>query len=172
MKSFNELLSETRDLYAGLNNPRKALKNAQRLVDMAPENYEALNLLGAILYELDMEEEAYVYYKKALEFEKNSIEAMEGLISIANDSEDYESAIKLANQAIKLEDKDPYPEFKENPEYHQRLMAQIYIEKAYSLYKMGEISKSKEVILKTAKEACPLEKELFDEEWEILLEEE
>ena len=166
---FNELLESTRELYAVLEKPEKALKHAKRLVDMHPNSYEALNLLAAILYELDRDDESYIYYSKALELEPNSVEALEGLTSHANDLGDYKSAISLANRALEAEKNDPYTEFKENPEYHQRLIAQVYIEKAYALYHLDKIDEAKDVMLNQAKTACPLENELFDEEWEILI---
>jgi len=171
MKSFNELLSYTRDLYAALEKPDKALKHARELVDMAPDNYEVLNLLAAILYELDEDDEAFVYYNLASKIEPNSIEALEGLMSIANDNNDFTQALKLADRAIKAENNDPYLEFIENHEYHQRLMAQVYIEKGYALYKLGEIRKAKEVMLTDGVKACPLEEESLHEEWHLILEE-
>ena len=92
-KSFNELLSSTRELYSVMEKPEKALRHAKELVDMAPKNYEALNLLAAILYELDRDDESFIYYTQALEFEPNSIEALEGLMSLANDREDFKAAV-------------------------------------------------------------------------------
>ena len=171
MKSFNELLTYTRDLYAALEKPDKALNHARELVDMAPDNYEVLNLLAAILYELDKDDEAFAYYNAALKTAPNSIEALEGLMSIANDNNDFEQALKLADRAIRSEKDDDYAEFIENPEYHQRLMAQVYIEKGYALYKLGEISKAKKVMLTDGVKSCPLEEETLHEEWYIMLEE-
>ena len=51
-------------------------------------------------------------------------------------------------------------------------MAQVYIEKAYATYKLGMTDKAEDILLIDAKKACPLEDELFDEEWDILTDEE
>ena len=164
----NELLADAREVYGVFGKADRALKTVDRALEMEPNNVEALNLKAAILYELDHDEEAREYHQQALASEPNSVEALHGLAAIANDLGNYEEGITWLDRAFLAIPKDTYTEFRENQDYRQRLIAELYNEKAFALWYLGRKAEARKLLTKIAPEACPLEVETFEEELEWL----
>lgn len=167
-RPVEELLADARETYGVFGRAQRALNIVDQALEVEPQNVEALNLRGAILYELDRDEEAADYHRRALAVEPHSVEALHGLASLANDAGRYTEALDWLNTAFQSIPKDPNPELKENEDYRQRLIAELYNEKAFALWYTGHHDVAERLLTKEAPLACPLEVENFEEELEWL----
>lgn len=163
-ENVSALLAESRELFSALGKTAQALKMAERALAIAPDNVEALNLKAAILYEDDRDEEAEECHLEALKADHYSIEAHYGLASIANDRHDYPAALQHCQAGIKAIPKEKYPEFLENAEYRQRIIAELYNEKAFALWYTGKQSKARKLLQEEAPLQCPLELETLEDQ--------
>ena len=91
-----------------------------------------------------------------------------GLAAIANDSDKYAEAFEWANRAFRAIPKDPFPEFRENEDYRQRLIAELYNEKAFALWYLNEKEEAARLLTDEGPQACPLEVETFEDQLEWL----
>lgn len=163
-RPIHEILADAREVYGVFGKAQHALSIVDNALSLEPDNVEALNLKAAILYELDRDDEARSFHEQALAIEPASVEALHGLASIANDFHQYTEAIDLANRALAAAPNDPYPEFRENEDYQQRLLAEVYIEKAFALWYLGKRDDALHLLEYEGPEACPLEVESFEDE--------
>lgn len=167
-KSVRELLADARETYGVFGRSERALAIVDRALAGDPDNVEALNLKAAILYELDRDDAACEFHQRALALEPNSVEALHGLAAIANDRRQYAEALTLLESAFLAIPHDSYPEFRENEDYRQRLIAELYNEKAFALWYQGKRDEAEELLTMTAPNDCPLEVENFEDEFEWL----
>jgi len=158
-----ELLKKARDTYA-VGKALRALAQVEQILTLAPDNVEALNLKAAILYELDRDEEAADYHRRALALEPHSVEALHGLGALANDQQDYAHALQWLDTAFRAMPDDPNVELKENEDFRQRVLAELYNEKAFALWYTGHREEAIRLLVHDAPLACPLEEENFEEE--------
>lgn len=163
-----EMLADAREVYGVFGKAQRALGIVDKALVSEPHNIEALNLKAAILYELDRNDEAADYHRRALTVEPHSVEALHGLASIANEEGEYPIALQWLEQAFQSIPKDPHPEFKENEDYRQRLIAELYNEKAFAFWYTGQRDEAVRLLSKDAPLACPLEVETFEEELDWL----
>lgn len=163
-RSITELLTEARETYGVFGKAQRALTQVEQVLALAPESVEALNLKAAILYELDRDEEAVDYHRRALAIEPHSVEALHGLGALANDRQEYARALEWLDTAFRSIADDPNPELKENEDYRQRLLAELYKEKAFALWYTGRKEEALQLLNHDAPAACPLEEENFEEE--------
>ncbi|MEI7832381.1 MAG: tetratricopeptide repeat protein [bacterium] len=168
MNEIETLQSQARDLYGTLEQPEKALALLLRALELDKNNVETLNLLAAVYYELDDIETAEDFHGNALDVCPNSVEALHGLAALANERGDHTQALKLTKFALDAAPLDPSTEFRENADYRQRLLAQVYIERATALWQQGNPADAHHILTITAPTACPLEEETFAEELEWL----
>lgn len=162
--SIQALLSDAREVYGIFGKAQRALTIVNRALEVAPRSVEALNLKAAILYELDRDEEAQACHEEALRIEPCSVEALHGLAAVANDQEYYTAALEWIERGFACLPTDPDPELKENEDYRQRLIAELYNEKAFSLWYLGRREEAKRVLTQDGPDACPLEVETFEDQ--------
>lgn len=158
------VLADAREVYGVFGKAKKALSLVDRVLKDAPEHIEALNLKAAILYELDRDDEARTLHARVLELQPCSVEALHGLASIANDAADYPEALKLLATAFACVEKDPDPELRENEDFRQRLLTELYNERAFALWYSGKRADATRLLTHEAPEACPMEVESFEDE--------
>ncbi len=162
------LLAEAREVYGVFGKTERALELVNRALALEPADIEALNLKAAILYDMDRDEEARSYHLLALEVEPYSVEALHGLAAIANDERHYDDALKWVERGLQSVLCDPYREFIENEDYRQRLIAELYNEKATALWYLGRKSEAVRLLTEDAPQACPLEVENFEDQLDWL----
>lgn len=167
-RPVDEILADAREIYGAFGKAERALTMVDRALEMEPNNVDALNLKASILYELDRDDEARAFHLEALEYEPNSVEALYGLASLANDHEQYAEGLEWLARAFRAIPKDPYPEFRENEDYRQRLIAELYNERALALWYTGKREEAEHLLSVEAPEICPLEVETFEEQLEWL----
>lgn len=167
-ENISALLSESRELFSALGKTAQALKMVERALALVPDNVEALNLKGAILYEEDRDEEAEECHLQALHTNPYSVEAHYALASIANDRHDYPGALRHCQSGFKAIAKDKYVEFLENAEYRQRIIAELYNEKAFALWYSGKKPQARKLLQVDAPKECPLEHETLEDQLEWL----
>ena len=80
----------------------------------------------------------------------------------------YAEALKWLDIAFGSITQDPSSEFRENEDYRQRLIAEVYNEKAFALWYTGQREDAARLLSQDAPLACPLEIENFEEELEWL----
>ncbi len=158
------VLADAREVYGVFGNAKKALGLVDGALAEAPEQLEALNLKAAILYELDRDDEARALHERVLALQPCSVEALHGLAALANDAQDYKTALKLLDTAFTCLERDPDPEFRENEDFRQRLVAELYNERAFALWYTGKRADAAKLLLTDAPAACPLEAETFEDE--------
>lgn len=169
-QQVQNLLSDAREVYGVFGKNQQALKIVDRALSLEPHNVEALNLKAAILYDLDRDDEAKQLHLAALESDPNSVEALQGLSALANDAGNYADAVTWADRGFEAIPNDTYTEFIENDDYRQRLIAELYNEKAFALWYLDRKAEAEELLTKTAPEACPLEVESFEDQLDWLQE--
>ncbi|MHB9131899.1 MAG: tetratricopeptide repeat protein [Armatimonadota bacterium] len=167
-QTIDELLADAREVYAVFGKAQRALNTVDRVLEMQPDSVEALNLKAAILYDLDKDEEAIEYHEKALAVEPCSVEALHGLAALANERGDYSAALEWAERGFACITKDPSSEMRENEDYRQQLIAELYSEKAFSLWYQGKRDEVMRLLTTEGPDAVPLEVELFEEQLEWL----
>jgi len=161
--SLAAVLAEARELYGVFGKSARALEVVNRALAFAPADVEALNLKAAILYELDRDEEARGYHLLALKVEPHSVEALHGLAAMANDARRHDDALEWVERGLRSVPRDPYREFIENADYRQRLVAELYNEKATALWYLGRKREAVRLLTEEAPRACPLEVENFED---------
>lgn len=162
------LLADAREVYGVFGKAERALGIVDKALEIEPQSVEALNLKAAILYELDRDDEADAYHRKALEVAPCSVEAWHGLASLANDRADYATALELAERGIACIPNDPNPEFIENEDYRQRLTAELLNEKAFALWYLDRRDEAQKLLTEDGPEMCPLEVETMEDQLEWL----
>jgi Flp pilus assembly protein TadD len=167
-KSVAVLLADAREIYGVFGKAEQALPLVEEALAKAPDNVEALNLRAAILYELDRDDEAWAAHQRALELEPCSVEALHGLAAIANDREEFADALRWLERGFSCISTDPYPEFRENEDYRQRLIAELYNEKAAALWGLGRQDEARTLLTEEAPQACPVEVENFEDQLDWL----
>lgn len=167
-KDFNEKLVDIREVFAVFGKVAPALKTVNELLSIAPENIDALNLKAAILYEMDHDDESIEVSEKVLEIYPDNVEALHAMIVAANDQHNYARALKWFKKAIKAIVTDKSTQFVENEDFRQALIAQIYCEKAYSLWYSDKQDDAITVLTETGPKVCPLEIETFEDELDWL----
>lgn len=163
-ENVSTLLAESRELFSALGKTAQALKMVERALAISPDDVEALNLKAVILYEDDRDKEAEECHLLALKADPYSIEAHYGLASIANDRHDYPAALRHCQAGFKAIPKETYPEFHENQEYRQRIIAELYNEKAFALWYTGKQSKARKLLQEDGAKDCPLELETLEDQ--------
>ncbi len=158
------LLAEARELFGVLGKNARALELVDRVLAREPEHVEALNLKAAILYDLDRENEAWDLHLRAVTLQPNSVEALHGLASIANERGQYAEALTWTQRALRAIPRDPYPEFIENADYRQQLIAEVYNEQAFALWYLEKSDEATRLLTVDAPAACPLEEDSFEEQ--------
>ncbi len=161
-------LAEAREIYSVFGRNQRALGLVDGVLANEPDNVEALNLRAAILYDLDREDEAADYHQRALAVEPCSVEALHGMASIANDRNNFPTAITWADRGLASISDDPSPEFRENEDYRQRLIAALYTEKAFAFWYLQRREDAERLLTEDGPRACPMEQETFEEELEWL----
>jgi tetratricopeptide (TPR) repeat protein len=161
--TITEILAEARNLYDVFGKPDKALVLVERALKTEPEHVEALNLKGEILFIMERDDAAIAAYQLALSFEPHSVEALHGMAEIANEHETYTEALHWVERGFLAIPDDPYPEFIENEDYRQRLIAELYNEKATALWHLGRHVEATELLTVDAPKACPIEVEYFED---------
>ncbi|HEY3377457.1 MAG TPA: tetratricopeptide repeat protein [Armatimonadota bacterium] len=164
----NAILTEAREVYGVFGKSPQALKLVDQALAAEPKNVDALNLKASILYDLDRDDEARDLHQQALTVEPHSVEAHHGLAAIANDTGKYAEAFEWTQRGFRAVPQDPYPEFRENEDYRQRLIAELYNEKAFALWYLGEQEEAARLLTEEGPEACPLEVETFEDQLEWL----
>ncbi|MEI6520305.1 MAG: hypothetical protein WCO98_09765 [bacterium] len=167
-KEFKEKLADTREVFAVFGKPEPALKTVDELLAIEPDNIDALNLKAAILYEMDHDEASIAVSEKILELCPDNIEALHAMLAAENDQHNYAKALKWFKKAEKAIATDKSTEFVENEDYRQSLIAQVYCEKAYSLWYTDKTSEAIKVLTETGPAAAPLEIETFEDELDWL----
>lgn len=167
-QTVEEMLADAREIYGVFGRAQQALTIVDRALEQEPQHVEALNLKAAILYELDRDDEAIEFHRCALELEPCSVEGLHGLTAIANDHHQYADAIAMADRAFACIPQDPLPEFRENEDYRQRLVAALYTEKAFALWYTGNHDEAVRLLTEEGPDACPLEVETFEDELDWL----
>lgn len=165
---LNNLLSEAREIYSVFGKAERALTIVNSVLLDKPENIEALNLKAAILYDQDHDEQACACHVQALELEAHSVEALHGLAAIANDNYKYAEANEWTLRGFRAIPLDPYAEFRENEDYRQRLITELYNERAFALWYLGEKEAAVRLLTEEGPEACPLEIETMEDQLEWL----
>ena len=163
-----ELLADAREVYGVFGKAEKALGIVDRALTSEPNNVVALNLKAAILYDLDRDNEAVACHRHALEIDPCSVEALHGLAALANDHGHYADAIKLVDQGFAALPNDTDPEMQENEDFRQRVLAELFNEKAFALWYTGRKLEAEKYLTVDAPAMCPLEVETFEEELEWL----
>lgn len=158
-----ELLSDARDVYDVFGKPEKALALVEKALKAEPEHVEALNLKAEILFVMERDEDAVAMYQRALSLQPHSVEALHGLAEVANEHAAYTEALHWIEQGFQAVPLDPYPEFKENEDYRQRLIAELYNEKATALWRLGRHDEATALLTVDAPQACPIEVEYFED---------
>jgi tetratricopeptide (TPR) repeat protein len=80
-----------------------ALENLSILIDSAPDDQEALALMGSVLSKLGQNERAISYFKQALDIDANNIIALTGLGALLLTHQfNFSGAIEKLNRAIEL----------------------------------------------------------------------
>ncbi|MHB9026588.1 MAG: tetratricopeptide repeat protein [Armatimonadota bacterium] len=166
--SVAKLLEDAREIYGAFGKTDKALEQVNRALVIEPDNVEALNLRAAILYEMDRDDEATASNQRALEINPCSVEALHGLAAVANDQESYPEALQWLDRAFACIPQDPDPEFQENEDYRQRLVAQLYVERAFALWYSGDREQAQRLLTEDGPRECPLEVETFEDELDWL----
>lgn len=167
-KSVETLLAEAREIYGVFGKAERALGIVEQALSIENENIEALNLKAAILYELDRDDEALEMHQQALDIEPCSVEALHGMAAIANDRDDFAGGLQWTDRGFACIPNDPYPEFRENEDYRQRLIAELYNEKATALWGLGRQEDARRLLTDEAPKACPIEVENFDDQLDWL----
>lgn len=167
-RTIKELLTNARETYGVFGKAERALTTIDRALALEPSNIEALNLKAAILYELDRDEEAQALHEQVLSIEPCSTEALHGLTAIANDRHNFQVAVALADRALACLPNDPDLELRENEDYRQRLLAEIFSEKAFALWYIDEQDDAIKLLTQDGPAACPMEMETFEEQLEWL----
>lgn len=167
-KSIADLLAEAREVYGVFGRAPQALTIVDKALAQEPKSVEALNLKAAILYELDRDDEARMYHEQALAIEPCSVEALHGLTALANDAGEYEQALAMAARGFACIPNDPHPEFRENEDYRQRLIAELYNEKAFALWYTGNREEAIRLLTEEGPSACPMEMETLEDQLEWL----
>ena len=167
-KTVAELLADAREIYSVFDRPKQALTAVERALALEPRNVEALNLKAAILYELDDDAQAEGYHRQALEVQPCSVEAWHGLAAIANDRGQYAAALDLADRGFACVPTDPLPEFSENEDYRQRLIAELYNEKAFALWYLGRHADAAALLTEAGPADCPMEVETLEDQLDWL----
>ncbi len=163
-RTVEELLADAREVYGVFGRAQRALSLVDQVLAEQSENLEALNLKAAVLYELDRDEEAEVYHQRALAIAPCSVEALHGLAALANDRGDYAAALQWVERGLTCIPDDPSPEFIENEDYRQRLIAELYNEKAFAFWYTGRQPEATRLLTEEAPATCPLEVETFEDE--------
>lgn len=166
-----QLLAEARDVYDVFGKPEQALVLVGKALAREPENVEALNLKGEILFILERDKEAIGCYQLALSLEPNSVEALHGLAEITNEHGEQTEALQWVARGFAAIPHDPYAEFTENEDYRQRLIAELYHQQALALWRLGRREEATALLTMDAPKACPIEVEYFEELLEELAEE-
>lgn len=154
-RPVGELLAEARDAYGVFGKAQRALTLVEQALADEPDNVEALNLKAAILYELDRDEETADYHRRALAVEPHSVEALHGLGALANDQQRFSEALEWIDNAFQSIAQDPNPEFKENADYRQRVIAELYNEKAFALWYSGHREEAARLLSEDAPPRLP-----------------
>ena len=168
MPDMQALLAKARELYGVFGKSERALAVVERALAESPEDVEALNLQAAILYDLDRDEEARDAHLRALAREPCSVEALHGLAALANDRSQYTEALAWLERAFHALPQDPSVEFRDNADYRQRVIAQLYVEQAQALWNLAQRDEARRVLREDGPRACPLEVETLEDELEWL----
>ena len=163
-----EYLADAREIYGVFGKAKKALTAVDRALVLEPENVEALNLKASIYYELDDEEQAATFHRRALDAQPCSVEAWHGLAAIANDRQDYARALDAIEHAFACVPRDPLPEFNENEDYRQRLIAELYNEKAFALWYSDRRKEAIALLTDEGPRVCPMEVETLEDQLDWL----
>lgn len=158
------LLADAREIYGVFGKDQQALAVVEKALALDPTSVEALNLKASILYDLDRDDEAYAFHQQALAVEPQSVEALHGLASLANDAGKYADAIAWADKGFAAFPHDPHPEMQDNEDYRQRLLAELYNEKAFALWFLWKRDEAVRLLTIEGPDACPLEIENFEDE--------
>ena len=167
-RSVQDLLTDARETYGVFGKAERALTAIDRALAMEPNNIEALNLKAAILYELDRDGEAQALHEQVLSIEPCSVEALHGLSALANDRHSFQVAVAQADRALDCIPDDPDAELRENEDYRQRLVAELFSEKAFALWYLDERAEAVKLLTVDGPAACPLEVETFEEQLDWL----
>ena len=165
---IDKLLADARETYGVFGRSKQALALVDRALALDAQSVEALNLKAAILFDIDRDDEAEEFHRKALEIEPCSVEALYGLASLANDRYDYVQGLESAERGFACIPLDPHQEFRENEDFRQRLIAQLFNEKAFALWYMGKKDEATALLTEEGPRTCPMEVETFEEELEWL----
>ncbi len=166
--TITALLADAREVYGVFGRAQQALALVDRALAAEPRSVEALNLKAAILYELDRDDEAEAYHRQALAVEPCSVEALHGLAALANDREDYAAALDWVQRAFDCVPTDPNPEFIENDDYRQRVIAELYCEQAFALWYTGRRQDAVALLTETGPEQVPMEVETLEDQLDWL----
>jgi len=162
-RTYHVLLADAREVYSIFGRPQAALATVDRALALEPKNIEALNLKAAVLYELDRDDEARECHLQALEIQPCSIEALHGLAAISNDQHRYQEALEWIDRGFSCVELDPSIDFRENEDYRQRLLAELYSEKAFALWYLGQRDAVAQLI-EDGSRALPMEVETLEEQ--------
>jgi len=159
-EQIQELLADARDAYGVFDKAQRALDIVDRALALEPRHVEALNL--------DRDDAAETCHQQALAIEPCSVEALHGLAALANDRQDYALALQWAERGIACIPDDPYPEFIENEDYRQRLIAELLNEQAFALWYTDRRGEAEALLTVTGPNLCPLEVETLEDQLEWL----
>jgi tetratricopeptide (TPR) repeat protein len=166
--TVEEILADAREIYGVFGKAERALRLVNQALEAEPDNVEALNLRASIFYELDRDDEAEADHRRALTIEPCSVEALHGLASLANDGEQYEQALSWIARGFACLPQDPHPELKDNEDFRQRLIAELYCEKGFALWYLGRHEEAEQVLTEEGPQACPLEVETLEDQYDWL----
>lgn len=167
-QTHSALLAEARELFGVFGKNQRALDLVDQVLHDDAKYVEAMNLKAAILYDMDRDDEAWDYHTQALKLEPNSVEALHGIASIANERGNFAEGLQWTTRALRAIPNDPYQEFTENEDYRQRLIAEVYNEHAFALWYLEKTEEARRVLSDEAPQACPLEIESFEEQLDWL----
>jgi tetratricopeptide (TPR) repeat protein len=162
------MLAEARELFGVFGKSRQALEMVDRVLAIKTDNVDALNLKADILFDLDRDDEAREFHLQAFAQDPNSVEALHGLASIANERGNFTDALEWIRCAFSAIPNDADREFMENEDFRQRLIAELYNEQAFALWYLGEVEEATRVLSQDAPDACPLEIESFEDQLDWL----
>ena len=163
-ESITTLLDEALELFGAQGKTTQALKMVERALALEPDDVEALNLKGSILYEDDRDEEAEECHLAALRLDPHSVEAHYSLASIANDRHDFAGALRHCHAGFQAIPRERYREFLNNQDYRQRIIAELYNEKAFALWYTGQREEARRLLLEEGPQQCPLEVETLEDQ--------
>jgi tetratricopeptide (TPR) repeat protein len=163
-QAITEILSEAREAYGAFGRAQRALMLVDQVLAREENNVEALNLKAAVLFEMDHDDEAREIHQRVLTLAPYSVEALHGLASIANGEGKYDEALGMLAIAFDAVDHDTDTEFVENEDFRQRLIGQLYVEKAFALWYSGRKHEAIRLLTETGPAACSMEIETFEDE--------